>query len=81
MKRKTNPPMFRLEDRVLFEAGAVIQAAEAAAAADPQAQEPAADQGDAQNDIAADVQDFAAAVLPPETVAAAADPAAETPAK
>ena len=78
MKRKTNPPMFRLEDRVLFEAGAVIQAAEAAAAADPQAQEPAADQGNAQNDIAADVQDFAAAVLPPETVAAAADPAEVT---
>ena len=78
MKRKTNPPMFRLEDRVLFEAGAVIQAAEAAAAADPQAQEPAADQGDAQNDVAADVQDFAAAVLPPETVAAAADPAEVT---
>ncbi len=69
---------YRLEDRVLFEAGAAVQAAEAAAADVNANMEVAVEAETAtQNDVQSDIADLASAELPPEVIAetaAEADP-------
>ncbi len=74
---------YRLEDRVLFEAGAVVQAAEAAAAESGANAEIAVEaETAAQNDVQSDIADLASVELPPEVIAeTAAETAESEPAK
>ncbi len=79
MSKKQKVQMFRLEDRVLFEAGAVIQAAEAAAAENNAAEESSAAQDADQNSEATDggsaeMAEAAVAAADPDMVSYAVSP-------
>ena len=79
MSKKQKVQMFRLEDRVLFEAGAVIQAAEAAAAENNAAEESSAAQDADQNSEASDggsaeMAEAAVAAADPDMVSYAVSP-------